>query len=283
MLLDTLAVGTATFPPFAIPAVPASGGGGKPPLPPATCADVGDEPERIAFVAPRDFGLGASPRSIPEGSTLRGVVGVVTSEKLPGGYAVAGSAMETAGLTRAVCDPDNVLVVPSPHVLHYRETVSRPDGTTTRVEGIHRAWAAARRRDGKIISYTFLDTLHRARSEWSLTEAAVGKAYRTLGVRHVVFTDVALAMRQKRDNLRRMLVERSGSIAHPDVVRVREALGQGTAISVERLHDRANPGKRRKVDGTLAAVIELALAGVVELDLRRPLGPATRVSRGRFA
>ncbi|GJD77481.1 hypothetical protein [Methylobacterium gregans] len=232
-----------------------------------------------SFAVPADLGLGPSPRSLQPHRSPRGwVPDIVRSEKLPGGMAVTTSALETAGLTMLLCDPATTLVVPYGHVLSYREVI--PGGDM--LEGRHRPEAVARRRDGSVVAVTFIHSWERdaAAPEWSRTEAAVRAAYRRLGVTCRVLTEHTLFARTQRENRVRMLRERAGC-QDPDVPRVREALVRhGLPTTVARFHRRARPYPTRRLDRTLACLVELALAGDVTLDLRNPLGPETRVTQG---
>src|SRR5204863_195350 len=100
---------------------------------------------RTPFAVPHDLGLGPDPRSLGTVRAARSwVPDVVRHEKLPGGLAITTSLLETAGLTMALCDPVNTLVVPFAHVLHYQE-VDR-DGRAR--DACHRPQTVARRRDG---------------------------------------------------------------------------------------------------------------------------------------
>ncbi|CAA2158988.1 hypothetical protein MBRA_04230 [Methylobacterium brachiatum] len=232
-----------------------------------------------SFVVPADLGLGSSPRSLQPVRPPRGwVPDVLRHEKLPGGMVVTTAALETAGLTMLLCDPDTRLVVPFGHVLGYREVAA--DGTV--LEGRHRPEAVVRRRDGSAVAYTFIHSWERdaAAPEWPRTEAVIRAGYRRLGVRFRVLTEHPLFARTLRENRARMLRERAGC-QDPDVARVRESLaGHGLPTTVARFHRRARPFPARRLDRTLGCVIELALAGDVALDLRKPLGPDTRITRG---
>jgi hypothetical protein len=189
---------------------------------------------------------------------------------------IATTALETAGLTMLLCDPDTMLVVPFAHVLVYRELAA--DGTI--LEGRHRPEAVVRRRDGSAIAYTFIHSWERdaAVPEWSRTEAAVRAGYRRLGVQFRVMTEHLLFARVLRENRTRMLRERLGTGAPADLERVHKALiRHGQATTVARFHRAAKPFPARRIDRTLACLIELALAGLVRLDLRQPLGSETRI------
>lgn len=232
-----------------------------------------------SFAVPADLGLGSSPRSIQPPRPPRGwVPDVLRHEKLPGGMVVTTAALETAGLTMLLCDPDTRLVVPFGHVLGYREVAA--DGAV--LEGRHRPEAVVRRRDGAVVAYTFIHSWERdaAAPDWPRTKAAIRAGYRRLGVGFRVLTEHPLFARTLRENRARMLRERAGC-QDPDVARVRESLaGHGLPTTVARFHRRARPFPARRLDRTLGCVIELALAGDVALDLRNPLGPETRIGRG---
>lgn len=232
-----------------------------------------------SFAVPADLGLGSSPRSLPPVRPPRGwVPDVLRHEKLPGGMVVTTAALETAGLTMLLCDPDTQLVVPFGHVLGYREVAA--DGAV--LEGRHRPEAVVRRRDGAVVAYTFIHSWERdaAAPDWPRTKAAIRAGYRRLGVGFRVLTEHPLFARTLRENRARMLRERAGC-QDPDVARVRESLaGHGLPTTVARFHRRARPFPARRLDRTLGCVIELALAGDVALDLRNPLGPETRIGRG---
>ena len=226
-------------------------------------------------VVPGDFGLGPNPRPLGSIRPSRNwVPEVVRSEKLPGGITITTTALETAGLTMVLCDPVYAVVVPYAHVLDYRETAD--DGFV--VEGRHRPQVVARRRDGTVIAYSFLHSWERD-AQPERTEIAVRAAYRRLGVGFRVLTEHTLFARTVRENRGRLLRERAG-FQDPDVVRVQEALVQhGLPTTVARFHRGARPFPARRLDRTLACLIELALAGTVALDLRKPLGPETRVTQ----
>jgi GNAT superfamily N-acetyltransferase len=232
-----------------------------------------------SFAVPADLGLGPAPRSLPPIRPPRGwVPDVLRSERLPGGIAVATTALEAAGLTMLLCDPDTALVVPFGHVLSYREVAA--DGVV--LEGRHRPEAVARRRDGAAVAYTFIHSWERdtAMPGWPRTEAAVRAAYRRLGVGFRVLTEHTLFARNLRENRARMLRERAGC-RDADVARVLAALVRhGPSTTVARFHRRARPFPARRLDRTLSCVIELAMAGDVALDLRNPLGPETRITQG---
>ncbi len=234
---------------------------------------------RTPFAVPHDLGLGPDPRSLGTVRAARSwVPDVVRHEKLPGGLAITTSLLETAGLTMALCDPVNTLVVPFAHVLHYQE-VDR-DGRAR--DACHRPQTVARRRDGGIVAYTFLATWERDRAapHWQRTETAVRAAYRTLGVDFRVLTEHTLFTRVLRENRARMLKERAGPGAEADLERVHEALiRHGLTTTVARFHRSARPFPARRIDRTLACLMELALAGSIRLDLRRPLGSETRIMR----
>lgn len=232
-----------------------------------------------SFAVPADLGLGPSPRSVqPHRSPRCWVPDVVRSEKLPGGMVVTTSTLETAGLTMLLCDPAADLVVPFGHVLSYREVGA--DGAV--VEGRHRPEAVVRRKDGTIGAYTFIHSWVRdaAVPGWSRTETAIRTAYRRLGVHYQMLTEHKLFARTPRENRALMLRERAG-LHDPDLPRVLEALArQGLPSTIGRFHRQARPFPARRLDRTLACVIELALAGHVALDLRKPMGPETRITRG---
>lgn len=232
-----------------------------------------------SFVVPADYGLGTRPRSSPPIRPPRDwVPDVLRHERLPGGLAVTTTALEAAGVSMLLCDPATDLVVPYGHVLSYRETGT--DGNV--VEGRHRPEAVVRRRDGAIAAYTFIYSWVRDADlpRWSRTEAAVRAGYRRLGVDFRVLTEHRIFARIPRENRARMLRERAGP-GDPDVGRVLEALVRhGLPTTVAGLHRRARPFPARRLDRTLACVIELALAGDVALDLAKPLGPDTRITGG---
>jgi hypothetical protein len=232
-----------------------------------------------SFAVPADLGLGSSPRSLPPVRPPRGwVPDVLRHEKLPGGMTVTTAALETAGLTMLLCDPDTQLVVPFGHVLGYREVAA--DGAV--LEGRHRPEAVVRRRDGSAVAYTFIHSWERdaAAPDWPRTEAAIRAGYRRLGVGFRLATEHSLFARTLRENRARMLCERAGC-QDPDLARVRESLARhGLPTTVARFHRQARPFPVRRLDRTLACLIELGLAGDVALDLRCPLGPETRVTPG---
>ncbi|MEL6064571.1 MULTISPECIES: hypothetical protein [unclassified Methylobacterium] len=238
---------------------------------------------RTSFAVPHDFGLGPVPRSLgPVRAPRSWVPDVVRHEKLPGGLAITTSLLETAGLTMALCDPVNTLVVPCAHVLHYQE-VDR-DGRVR--DACHRPQVVTRRRDGGVLAYTFLATWERDRAalDWRRTEAAVRAAYRTLGVEFRVLTERTLFSRVLRENRARMLKERAGPGAKDDLERVHRALMRhGLTTTVARFHRSARPFPARRIDRTLACLMELALAGSIRLDLRQPLGSGTRIMRAAAA
>lgn len=236
-----------------------------------------------SFAVPHDLGLGPVPRSLGSVRAPRSwVPDVVRHEKLPGGMAITTSLLETAGLTMILCDPDKTLVVPFAHVLHYQEVDL--DGRVR--DACHRPQVVARRRNGGVVAYTFLATWERDRAapDWQRTEAAVRAAYRMLGVDLRVLTEHTLFPRVLRENRTRMLKERAGPKATADLERVHEALVRhGMSTTVARFHRAAKPFPARRIDRTLACLMELALAGSITLDLRQPLGSETRIMRGAVA
>ncbi len=81
-----------------------------------------------------------------------------------------------------------------------------------------------------------------------------------------------------------MLKERAGPGAKPDLERVHDSLVRhGLTTTVGRFHRSAKPFPARRIDRTLACLMELALAGSIRLDLRQPLGSETRIMRGAVA
>jgi len=238
---------------------------------------------RSSYTVPDDLGVGSVPRSHGSMRAPRfWVPDVVRNEKLPDGMAITTSLLETAGLTMSLCDPVNIVVVPFAHILHYQEMDQ--DGRVR--DACHRPQVVARRRDGGVVAYTFLATWERDRAapDWQRTEAAVRAAYRTLGVDFRVLTEHTLFARVLRENRTRMLKERAGPGATADLERVHEALiRHGMTTTVARFHRAAKPFPARRIDRTLACLMELALAGSITLDLRQPLGSETRIMRGAVA
>ncbi|KAA2235868.1 hypothetical protein [Salinarimonas soli] len=236
----------------------------------------------VPQVHPADLGLAAASAPLQSRRPRRTAVpDVVRTGKVFGGVVTTTCSLETAAVQRLACDPDIELIALRPHVLLY------PRQGGGMVPQAFVPDLVARRRDGSVLAVALAWTWERDRTgtDRIRDEGAVRAGYAELGVGFEVWTEARLFARQARLNHARMLREHTreeaGGTGAADLARARDAISRiGFPTTVGQVHRRLRFACRRGVSRTLAAIMALAMAGEVSLDLRKPLDGASAIKRG---
>lgn len=230
-------------------------------------------------ITPADFGLSrdASPVRVIRPRTGR--------KTMPGWFPTkkgtlpslrAESNLEMDGFAHFEVNPRCVLMAAQPHRLTFPEPL--PEGGTriaTYVPDL-----AIRMDDGTVAVVDFKVARYARLPRWAAREAVLRRCYADHGATFRTVTDEAIGVEPRATNVRVMLARRpwqGDREAAAAVDAAIAALGLPTTIAAIR----GAAGLREAqpdADRAFSAVVDLAIRGVVALDLGRPFGDATVVS-----
>lgn len=239
-------------------------------------------PRRRSYVDPPSLGLaeGCEPvRRIAKKSSRISRPGVFASRKTYGDKEIrTESILEMEGLAHIEANHRYKRVAPQPHHLIFHH--EKPDGST-RVHSYVPDFAVLTN-EGRVIIVDFKWTYLRALPEWAALEPVIREAYRLdHGATYRVLTEEYVLAEPRRSNVAIMLMHRPIEGAVSEIVAVRGAIGRlGLPSTIGAIREAARLPATGAVDPAFSALMELAMAGEIGIDLGHPFDDASAVFPG---
>lgn len=233
-------------------------------------------------VNPASLGLarGCKPvREIAKKSRRISRPGIFASAKTINGRAVrTESILEMEGLAHIEVNSAYVRVAPQPHRLTFH--VEAGNGSTevhTYVPDV-----AVETRDGTVIVLDFKWSWLRKRPGWADVEPIIRTAYALdHGVTYRVLTEEHLLVEPRRTNVAIMLMHRPMVADAAAITAVRSAIATlGLPRSIGDLRSASGLIPEGPTDRAFSAIMELAIAGEIRIEMSQPFGEDSLVSVG---
>ena len=249
----------------------------------AAAARMGDNDVYQSWTDPADFGLtpGSKPvRRIKPRTGRKTMPGWFPTRKGVDGSIRTETTLEMRGLAHFEVNPDVVLMAGQPHHLVFWE----PKGHRKPQKHVYTPDVALLMRDGRVAVIDFKATRFRQIPKWKALEDLIERAYLVHhGIVYTVRTELEIGVEPRASNVAQMLTSRPTVPDDGAAMAVRSAIAAvglpATVGVICRLAD--VPSDDPKVDRAFAAIVAMALAGDVEMEMGRPFGDDTLVSERR--
>lgn len=239
-------------------------------------------PRKRSYVDSPSLGLAPGCRPVRRIAKKSGRIsrpGLFASRKTYGDREIrTESILEMEGLAHIEVNHRYERVAPQPHHLIFHH--EKPDGST-RVHS-YVPDCAVLTNEGRVIIVDFKWTYLRALPEWAVLEPVIREAYRLdHGATYQVLTEEYVLAEPRRTNVAVMLMHRPIEGAVSEIVAVRGAIGRlGLPSTIGAIREAARLPATGAIDPAFSALMELAMAGEVRIDLGRPFDDASTVFSG---
>lgn len=250
--------------------------------------DGGSDPEpaarRRSRVHPESLGLapGCKPvRKIAKKSKRISRPGVFASAKTFDGRAIrTESILEMEGLAHIEVNARYVRVAPQPHRLIFHVEDGRSTQVHTYVPDL-----AILTRDGQVIVVDFKWSFLRERPDWAALEPVIREAYRLdHGVTYRVLTEEHLLVEPRRTNVAILMMHRPMVANEGAITAVRSAIASlDMPSTIGALRSASGLASDGPADPAFSALMELAVAGEVRIDMSRLFDDASVIGQGALA
>lgn len=251
--------------------------------------DGGSDPEpaarRRSRVHPESLGLapGCKPvRKIAKKSKRISRPGVFASAKTFDGRAIrTESILEMEGLAHIEVNARYVRVAPQPHKLTFHV---EGDRGSTRVH-TYVPDVAVLTHDGEIIVVDFKWSFLRERADWAALEPVIREAYQLdHGVTYRVLTEEHLLVEPRRTNVAILMMHRPMVANEGAITAVRSAIASlDMPSTIGALRSASGLVPEGPADPAFSALMELAIAGEVRIDMSRLFDDASVIGQGALA
>jgi len=188
------------------------------------------------------------------------------------------SILELAGLAHIETNARYVRIAPQPHRLTYYKPC--PDGSWLKATYVPDLAVLTAEANVVVVDFKWSDL--RALPEWTAVEPLIRQAYRAdHGATFTVLTEEHLLIEPRRTNVAIMCMHRPPAENDRALTLVRVAISElGLPTTIGAVRNRAGLGGTDVRDPAFSAIMELAIAGEISLDLGIAFHDGTEIRRG---